>query len=359
MFDDDDATNSFENLYLRIASSPEEFPRILQPKNAEDWLLRLQADSITDHTRIYRVMLRRAQRRNLNTLLINEHSSDFAEYLSYLPEYEKLLCEDIPRRYILTNNYDAMCLKTDFGKVIIVSEVLRYFLYFMNLATLDLGDVPKDVREHALIIAMRTLLLNEALDFDMDPRGVVPAAIDAQIKQMVKWQMKFIIGHEYAHHILHHDNDERLYMSKTRRFSDEDVGELVGYLRQHTQEFEADLHSISVVDSKPTQYSLFVGGTSFLLGLHVFETLANEIDPSFAEINTHPQTTTRIKKLVEAFNSDPDFNIEGMDTVMEHYDSIGDSVLALYRKDPATFTFYGSIYLGQWRGPVLIDRKDY
>src|SRR5690606_9508190 len=187
-----------------------------------DWLLRLQADSITDHTRIHRVMLRRAQRRKLNTLLIDEHSSDFSEYISYLPEYEKLLCEDIPRRYILTNNYDAMCLKSDFGKVIIVSEVLRYVLYFMNLATLDVGDVPKDVRDNALIIAIRTMLLSEALDFDMDPRGVVPASIEAQINHMVKWQMKFIIGHEYAHHILHHDDEEHLRMSKTRRFTDED-----------------------------------------------------------------------------------------------------------------------------------------
>jgi hypothetical protein len=175
----------------------------------------------------------------------------------------------------------------------------------------------------------------------------------------VKWQMKFIIGHEYAHHILHHDDNERLHMSKARRFSDEDVGEVVGYLRQHTQEFEADLHSISVVDSKPTRYSLFVGGTSFLLGLHVFETLASEIDRNFAEINTHPRTTTRVKKLVETFNSDPDFKIEGMDEVMEHYDSLSDSVLSLNRKRPETFTFYGSIYLGQWRGPVLIDRKDF
>ena len=152
-----------------------------------------------------------------------------------------------------------MCLKTEFGKVVIVSEVLRYFLYFINIATMDLEGVPEDVRNDALVIATRTLLLTEALDFDLDPRGVVPASIHAQVTQMVKWQMKFIIGHEFAHHILQHGNDGNLYMSKARRFSDEDVGEFVGYQRQHAEEFEADLHSISIVDDKATRFSLLIG----------------------------------------------------------------------------------------------------
>ncbi|MBY5551296.1 hypothetical protein HFO61_31660 [Rhizobium leguminosarum] len=356
---DEDVSTSIQRHVLRSVSSQEEFPRIQQPKNAEDYLLRLQADAINSHTRVHRVMLRRAHLRGSATLLFDEHSSDFTEYLSYLPEYERLLCEDTPRRYILTNNYDAMCLNTDFGKVIIVSEVLRYFLYFMNLATLKLGDVPEDVRQSALIIAVRSLLLNEALDFDMDPRGMVPADIDAQINEMVKWQMKFIIGHEYAHHILHHDSGANLCISRRQRFSDEDISEFIGYSRQHSQEFEADLHSISVVEDGPTQFGLFVGGTSFLLALYVFEALANEIDPRFAEINTHPHTATRIQKLFEAFPDELVFFGEDNQGVMEYYDSLVDFLIASYRNHPKLFTFYGSVYLGQWRGRILTDRKDF
>ncbi|WP_429819344.1 hypothetical protein [Ensifer sp. B1-9] len=357
---DDDHHAAIETFYLRIASSPEEFSRIIRPQNAEDWLLRFQADTITRHMRIQRNMRTRAQQRGLDTLLIEEHASDFTEYLSYLPEYEKLLCEDIPRRYILTNNYDAMCLQTDFGKVIIVSEVLRYFLYFMNLAVSDVPGVPDDVRDSALRIAMRTMLLSETLDFDMDPRGAVPKPVDAALKAMVNWQMKFIVGHEFAHHILCHDESGQLQLSKTHRFSDgEDIGEVVGYLRQHAQEFEADWHSISVVDSKPTQQRLFVGGVSFLLALYVFETLAAEIDPAFGSINTHPQTTTRVRKLLEAFNDDPDLHIEDMPSILENYDHLCEAVLDQYREAPDNFTFYGSIYLGSWRGPVRVDRVDF
>jgi len=297
--------------------------------------------------------------RGSTTLLFDEHSSDFTEYLSYLPEHQRLLCEDTPRRYLLTNNYDAMCLDTDFGKVIIVSEVLRYFLYFMNLATVNFGDVPQDVRQFALIIAVRSLLLTEALDFDLDPRGVVPAKIDARINEMISWQMKFIIGHEYAHHILHHDGGMNLRVSRRQRFSDEDIGEFVGYSRQHAQEFEADLHSINAIEDDTVRFPLLVGGASFLLALYVFEALASEIDPEFAEINTHPPTATRVEKLFEAFPDEPVFFGEENKGVFDYFDSMIDFLISSYRDDPNLFTFYGSVYLGQWRGPVLIDRKDF
>ncbi|MGR9475926.1 hypothetical protein [Rhizobium leguminosarum] len=358
----DDYADQFDtNLFYRLASSPEEYPRIVNPKSAEDELLKIQVDAITNHVRIYRVMLARARSTGANTLLADEHNGDFEEYLSYLPEFEKMTCDGIPKRYILTNNYDAMCLKTDKGKVIIISEVLRYFLYFMNFGTLSFDDdIPQGVRNSAILIAVRTLMMSESLDFDLDPRGIVPREIHDKIEQMVSWQMKFIIGHEYAHHILRHDSDDALYISTPTRFSDgDDPGDWIGYLRQHQQEFDADLHSISAAQDKGTRYSLFIGGTTFLLGLYVFETLAAEIDPSFLELNTHPSTVTRFRKLMEQYQADPDFMVENIDRVIGQCDEIIDSLIGHYRSHPDDFNQYGSVYLERWRGPILRDRIDY
>lgn len=164
-----------DNTFYQLASNSEEFPRIASPKTADDELLRIQADAITNHVRIYRVMLARARRRKLDSLLVDEHKEDFDEYLSNIPEYERLICEHIPKRYILTHNYDAMCLKTDHGNVIIVFEVLRYFLYYINLGTMTFSlNVPNIVRNNAVFISIRTMMLKETLDFDLDPRGIVP-----------------------------------------------------------------------------------------------------------------------------------------------------------------------------------------
>ncbi|MCM3904682.1 MAG: hypothetical protein ND866_23540, partial [Pyrinomonadaceae bacterium] len=53
-------------------------------------------------------------------------------------------------------------------------------------------------------IAIRTMLKTEALDFDMDPRGIIPDRITQQNNFVVAKQIQFIIGHEYAHHIHGH-----------------------------------------------------------------------------------------------------------------------------------------------------------
>lgn len=54
-----------------------------------------------------------------------------------------------------------------------------------------------------MVIATRIMALNETLDFDLDPRGVIPAEMK-EIRELVTLQMRFVIGHEYAHHGLGH-----------------------------------------------------------------------------------------------------------------------------------------------------------
>lgn len=352
---------SVSDIFLSLVSTPDEFEAIINPITAEDHLLRMQADAITDHVRIYRVMLARRERYKQESLLLESHRKDFLDYLSYLPEQTRVLCEYIPTRYILTNNYDAMCFKTDRGRVIVVSEVLRYFLYFMNLATLDLGaEIPSRVRFSASLIAVRTMLLTESLDFDIDPRGVVPDEIHSQLEAMVSWQMKFVIGHEYAHHVLGHNLDGRAYVSANKRSSN--LGKPLshsGCSRSHADEFSADLHSISSVSDNGVRYSLFIGGTSFLLNLYVFEMLAEKLEPNFPELDTHPNTSERFGRLVEHFRDNPRFMIEGVENVASFFDRTVDNLLNYNLANPNAFSTYGSVYLDEWRGPVLHDRVDF
>lgn len=129
--------------------------------------------------------------------------------------------------------------------------------------------------------------------------------------------MKFVIGHEYAHHILDHDSDGALYVTSPRRFSEkDDAGNWTGYKRQHQQEFDADSHSISLAEDDDVKYRLFLGGTTFLPRLHLFETLANEIDPTFSNINTHPSSATRYRKLIDKYKSK--FETEDADKIIAY-----------------------------------------
>ncbi len=193
--------------YSTLTNDRDVIERLLNPVSARDHLLRIRASPLLDHPRLYRVALKRAGQRESTNLLHDEFADDFTDYLALLPPVRHMIAEDVPAGYVLAQFYDAMCLRTECGRIIVISEVLRYFLYFMTLANLEMvgfEEIPPSVAGSALTIAARTMAMNEALDFDLDPRGTIPPRIDFIVNDLVDWQMRFIIGHEYAHHALGH-----------------------------------------------------------------------------------------------------------------------------------------------------------
>ncbi|KPD20289.1 hypothetical protein [Idiomarina zobellii] len=85
---------------------------------------------------------------------------------------------------------NALCIRSLAGDVVVVSEGLEHFYYYMSVAFygIDFGLEPIDVRD-SLLIAIRIITGAETLDFDIDPRGELPSDIDKRIQEYVDWQM--------------------------------------------------------------------------------------------------------------------------------------------------------------------------
>ena len=346
--------------YGSLSNDPGVLNQLLNPKSAHDHLLKIRADPLLDHTRLYRVALQRARWQGASGVLDVQmrHYSDFDRYLSLLSDVDRMISEDVPAAYVLQPAVDAMCLKTDGGRVIIVSEPLRYFLYFMTLANLnlisdDLSRVPDDVRGSALVIAVRTMMLSEALDFDLDPRGVIPDELEPIINLLVDRQMWFIVGHEYAHHALGHAG-----AAMSKRMSGSSYIWNV-YRRNWGEEFEADIRSISALELKDDREQLTQGSILALTFIHFYETVMGRLDSEFAEIDTHPPTEERLYRVVEIFGELIGVDEDWARRTIERQNASALELVEEFLQNPNLARTYGSVYLSSWRGKELIDRVDY
>lgn len=336
----------------------------MNPKSASDELLRIKADAILDNIRVLRVKLARARsgEHGNSGLLFEEHKDDFNRYISKLPDYERIMSEMIPADYVLYPSTDAMCMDTSNGPIIVISEVLRYFLYYMNLANLDLPGVSESVRGHARVIAVRTMFMVESLDFDIDPRGNVPQEIDAEVKGMVDWQLQWLIGHELAHHYLNHVGftTEGFRYSKALAAVRGHISEKSIQTRSWEQEFEADEHAISAPKyDNSEQYSIVVSALMLLSYVAMFEKVAEFFDPELENILTHPPIKDRMIAIVEKFGNKHNIDMESVEIGFNWHLELAKNLIELGKANPSIYKNYGSVYLAEWQGPVLRDRIDY
>ena len=175
------------NFYFSLCTS-DEVERIKNVSNSADYLLKIRANATIEHIRIHRVLLA-AMRRSGNNWSLSSYFDDspFEDYIDDVSEQYKEHLEGISGGFVFCNDPNGRILKTDYGCVITISESLKYFLYYMNLAflTFDDCDVPDDVRIAALRIAIRTMMQKESMDFEIDPRGIIPSQIDMVIRYHV------------------------------------------------------------------------------------------------------------------------------------------------------------------------------
>lgn len=349
--------------YKWVTRDPKRVELLANPITAADWLLKIRADALLDNTRLFRVAMKRDIHGNKTNYLKGRHKKDFRKYLNSMSKIGRMICEDIPAGYVLTNSPDAMCLETDGGKIIVVSEVVRYFLYFSNIGNANLFGVdaiPSDVSGSALLIAIRTMQLVEALDFDMDPRGNVPRHINLAIENLVAWQMRFVIGHEFAHHHLGHKGTSvRRQLSHKPLVSDHAMHGVYDIKRSWREEFEADRHSIIEISNHSIRAKLVKGAILFFLNLYYYENVIDSIDPDFSQINTHPPTIERLNRIIDEFGHIVKIEDNWREEALERQRWLAKDTIALLRKRPELLSSYGSIYLGSWQGRPLVDRVDY
>ncbi|MGZ9675931.1 hypothetical protein [Flavobacterium sp. GNP001] len=347
-----------------------EIERIFNVKNAQDYLLKIRAETIVDHMRLFRVYRNKALVNSKNWSLEKSFSNlHYEKFISHLNKENKENCKEITYGNIFSNQVSGLIFKSPYGTIINISDSMRFFLKFMNLGLLNFdSEVPLHVRLNAIRIAIRVMLQSEALDFYMDPRGIVPKDVGISIEKDVPNELLFIAGHEFSHHLCGHLSDENVIekpIFKGILENQEDYKPIISFSQSQIEEYEADLVSIELPKySNSMKKGVLEGALTFFAKLDIYEHFIGLCAPSTKFMNhEHPPASKRFDMLLEQVGMPKNFNKAYWQDFKKDIERvkviIGDDVINGLEK----YQFYGSLYLdkpnSEWRGKELIDRVDY
>jgi hypothetical protein len=345
----------------------EEIKRIENPACSEDILLKIRAESIADHPRLVRIFLKRRELHGVTWSLTEHYSSgDFDQYIRKLPIEKAGICKTIPAGYAPSREPHGFCLNTEHGQLVVLSEPLKHFLYYMciHMFGADFGIPNHDLRS-AFIIAARAMLLTETPDYDLDPRSVLPVEARVFFESIVRDQLLFIIGHEYAHALLGHFESKSSIGEMPRGILPN--GEASKwYTPMQQQEFDADAASILQANYSEEECAhILNAATLFFLQLELYYAVSDYINPQHSPSKTHPDPIDRIwalRNTVIARRGIPS-GAYSDDEVKAFIDGVTESRAWLEREflpyEIELFERYGSVYLPTYTPPPLSDRFDY
>jgi len=359
-----------QRAFFRPICNPSEIDRIFNVKTAKDHLLKLRAETIVDHMRLFRVYRNKALRNERKWAL--EASFNDAHYravLKALPPPARRVCKQVTYGDIFTNDPNGMIFPTQYGPITTISKSLRFFLKFAHLPLLKLEDaVPNHVKLNGLRIAIRVMLQTEALDFDMDPRGILPDKIAETIHEPIDLQMQFIAGHEFSHFVLGHLSDRNLvddFVFRAISKKDEEYKPIRVYNRSQQNEFEADLNAISLPDyASEKQGELLCAALLWFGCLELYQFVCEILSPKNPwAYRTHPTARERYENLLTNFPTPKGFPTQNW----ANFPRLLERLKLFLQEDvtinPDLYETYGSVYLDkpntEWRGRELIDRVDY
>lgn len=359
---------STEETFFCAFCSKNEILRLRNLRGAHDYLLRLRANALVDSPRAVRVM--RERRKEIEksgrhwSLSQYYHSKDHyhKSYIGYLSRNNAKILKGIPAGLAFIPEANAVCIRSLAGDVVIASESLEYFYYFMSIAFYgsQLGIHLID-REHAVLIAVRIMSGVEALDFEIDPRAILPLETERTINTLVKHQMQFTFGHEYAHHLCGHmSSPETCFDAISPETSIFNRNALRLY--NYDLEYQADLNSLKNIQNDPNAYAqVAMGAFSVLLYLHFLHDVWEKLGLNrFSVSETHPSAIDRLKKLLQGLGKkSPVSEKELEDSLALSNDLSAIFVRQLERGRDDALTFYGSVYLPSYISKLKRDRIDF
>lgn len=356
-----------ESFYVSFCSK-KEIIRLREIKNAHDYLLRIRAEAIADSPRAIRVM---SQRKMLSektgqqwSLTHYYHSKDHfhKSYISHVTRANSKILKSVPSGLAFIKDANATCVRSFTGDAVIISESLEHFFYFMSIGFYgeELGIEPWD-RQSAFLIAARIMNKSEALDFDIDPRGILPVSTEKKLKEMVKTQMQFTFGHEYAHYIMGHLAAPEL------------DGQVVQQITRHSfeLEFEADLYAINLMqNNNEAKEKVIQAAFSVLM---YFDFIEKVMNVDLVESNTHPKSLERMWRLFDKLGKkslvSKVANKETLDNCINFLNWAAESLKSSLNDPPGfgvilkpednQLTFYGSVYLPSYITKIKRDRIDF
>ncbi|MER1986590.1 MAG: M48 family metalloprotease [Solibacillus sp.] len=357
--------SEFENTdaaFYRSYCNLDEIRKILNMQSSDDFLLKLRADAIVDEARLVRVITQR-KKSNEKEWNFTDHfiKKEFDDCISMLSEENQEKIKNVSMGFVFSKECNGACIASDFGNVITVSESLRYFLYFMNLFFIDFShdEIDFDTKFEALLIGIRTMLGAESLDFELDPRGKVPDEIENLVNSMVSEQLRFIILHEFSHHLLNHLETKNLIRCD---FIPGRKGDIYQYYKNsHQQEFEADKKALELLEKQDdfAKENYLICAIMFFIYIDIFEFVQSQIYPSSGKFSTHPSPEERIWNLFRDNEQITELKKENIQNYMDYAGELKKELEQHIACNIELYENYGSIYLSKWREKVLIDRIDY
>jgi hypothetical protein len=350
-----------EETYSRICAK-HEIIRLREIKSSHDYLLRIRAEAIMNSTRLARAFEYRRKKfetKGRPWSLTNYYASlnDAPKrYISKLPKEDRRRILKIPYGFAPIAQANAACIGSIVGELVITSETLRHFYYFMTICLFGQDwNFPLVDCVDAGLIALRIMNGAESQDFDMDPREALPTHLRNTINRRVNAMIEFTFGHEFAHLLLGHLSDSQSCLTTTG-------DQLRTYAHQY--EYEADLYAIRGVIGKSPREEIAVSACNVFFCLYMLHLIHKDIAdyPDFSVSQTHPSPIERITALQrargltgqpsEAVLSDSIKAVEVMQKLI-----IGRVQSSERAHD--LLSFYGSIHLGGLGGKPGLDRIDY
>lgn len=370
----DKMENIEKQWYRSLVTDNEQLDRLFDPQCALDVLAKKRADYIVDSTRLTRLFIHKRtyyERKNIKWDFNKTFPvSHYELFIDFLPEKEKKLCQKITYGDMYAKKVNAFAYPNEkWGDFICVNIALYYFAYYMALALIEplKYEIPAHIVKNSVRIALRTWFGCEALDFEMDPRGIIPKEIEDDINHIVPLILVFVSGHEFSHHLLGHCNKNNL-KNLVLWSNGENVYSEKVYNASQKDEFAADLGSLTIPKYTIDLYErIFESSLIWFIMLDLAEHASNQINPLFQDgYQTHPTAIDRYNYILnnapktEHFSTEPYEKILEWAQVVKNFisEDISDNYGDLYDDE-----IYGSVYLdkpnSEWRGKELIDRVDY
>lgn len=365
--------------WYRPIANTEEIKRIIEPKNANDYLLNLRANIITaeENNRLFRVYRHKkkiTEAKGLPWSLEGSFKSNHYEsWLSKIPKKEGDICKNLCFGNVFSTDPHGRIFSTVHGPIITICDSLSLFSKFAQLALLFFSEeVPFDVRTQAIKISIRIMARQESMDFDLDPRGIIPKSIECEIERLNNLQLEWIAGHEFSHYILGHLDESKIHTSAPvlSMFNEEFFSKnhkIYSINQQH--EFDADLHSLMLPKySELYRYSVRDAAIKWLSALEIFEAVKEYIDPEVPWKAQHPPARDRALNLIKALpfkDKSEEQSYAFLTYVVDKFkhfmlDDVAYNIELYEDNDDYDSS---SMYLDHpdtdWRGKELIDRVDF
>ena len=363
---DENIDNRWDSIWFSSFCTENEIDRIINPQKPIDFLLRERADIVADNIRYQRVYMNKARRNKRWTFESSFNVYHYNSVLNRLSKDDKFACKNFTYGDMFSNDVNGYAWNDEkWGRFVSLNESLQFYMKFCNLAILEFREhVPNYVRMNALRIAIRVMLKQEAMDFYMDPRGIVPYKIGKEIHRPIKYELQYIAGHEFAHHLCGHLDDKNLTKKMMLKIGDKEYYKPIYNISQ-LQEMEADIASLVRPEYRDKEYiELLQGALIWFISLELAERAQNIINPALAfDIKTHPSSDERYNYILENVKIPDDFDLKYIEKIKENAKIMDECLEKDLSDNYDIYDFYGSCYLDkpntEWRGKQLIDRVDY